>query len=829
MSRSIHKRPPLAPAEPAGFRVRLPGAFGSDFFFYRHDLKGVFNYVSPSVRGVLGYSLADFIKNHAKYLAPAPCNKGSRRRTALSIKGKKQKPYLVEASHARGGTRWLEMVEIPVKDARGRLTGMEGLARDVTARVLAEKELKDKKIRLEAEVVEHARQLSAEHAAIKKNWANLEGLVNNTTDLIWSVDQKMCFIAFNDAYHSHFESLLSHSVKPGDSALALISAPDVHKWKKRYLKALSGRLFKEEECYVLAGHKHCFEFNFTPILLDGRIIGAACFGRDITARCRMEEELKRGATQLNAIFNNSPMIMLLIDKERRIKKISLSVGSGKSAVSGALAGEALGCNGASSGMCGKGEGCLSCPLRELISETFRSGKPISRREIGLVIEGEQAYFVVSTAVITEDGEAQVLICLDDITRLKKAEMALKQQNEVLEAQNITLMTLGRNRKAAWQGLESAFREATEICAHALRVDRASIWLFTEDNLAMVCRDIYDAPTRRHFSGERWERDKSPLYFKVIEGEGFVAAPDARRDPRTAEFAKDYFIPNGIVSTLDMVIMAEGRPAGIVCVENSREPRDWTAADRNLISAVCDYSALAILEDRRAQLEHSKDLLSHAIVHDLNNPMTALLCSCEFLEDELKGKLNKSQHERFKDIYYVLNEMREMINDILRISKMEAGSLQLERREMPVKTLVGGAIKTMQPRALAERKALVAGSLPEQPVMADSELVGRVLQNLINNALKFSPASGKVHVNAEYRMEEKAVLFSVSDSGPGIPADHIGRVFDKFFQGPSAAAARGGMGLGLTFCRMVVDAHGGRIWAENVPAGGSVFRFTIPLG
>lgn len=818
----------IIPEEPAGFRTRLVRAFGNDSFFFRHDGKGGFSYVSPSVRGVLGYAAADFLSNYPAYLTGAPGNKELTRRVSPRIRTKKRGPYLIEMRHARGGTRWLEFMEVPVRDHHGKFVCADGVARDVTGRVLAEKSLVEKKKELETQVADRARQITAENAAVRKNWANMECLVNNTADLVWSVDKDLGLVTFNEAFGKLFFRLYRRVIRPGDPALAGLDEEASAKWKKRYLKTLSGRPFREDERFHNAPSGRSYELSFTPVLLEDRVIGAACYGRDITLRRKLEEDLRRSTAQLNAVFNNSPMVMLLINKKRSITRISLSGAPRRVRNIGMLAGEALGCSTALEGVCGQGRECGSCPMRELINETFRSGKAISRREIGMRVEGENVYFMASTALILEDGEPQVLICLDDVTRLKKAELALKKQNEVLEAQNLTLMTLGKSRKAAWHGLEAAFREATEICAHALSVDRVSVWLFAEDGSAMVCRDIYETSTRRHFSGERWERSKSPLYFKVMESEGVVAAADARRDPRTSEFSREYFIPNGILSVLDMLIMSEGRPAGIVCVENSREPREWSAADRNLLSAVCDYSTLAVLEERRSQLERSKDLLAHAIVHDLNNPMTALLCSCEFLEDELKGTMNESQHERFRDIYYVLNEMRQMINDILRISKMEAGSMQLDLKPVPVREIVTGAIKTMLPRAQAERKKLTAAAAPDRTVKADGEMVGRVLQNLINNALKFSPSSGRVRVQAEAKDGGKEVLFSVSDTGPGIPEEYIGKVFDKFFQGPTAAAARGGMGLGLTFCRMVIDSHGGRIWAENLPAGGSVFRFTIPL-
>ncbi|HOI41793.1 MAG TPA: PAS domain S-box protein, partial [Elusimicrobiales bacterium] len=739
-----------SPGGPAGFRERLAGSFGPGTFFYRHDARGVLTYVSPSVRGVLGYAAEDLLGHYTRYLTPDPCNKEARRRTALSIKGKRQKPYLMEMYHAGGGTRWLEVLPVPVRGQRGKTACVEGVAWDVTARVRAGRALAEAGKSLEAEVGERARRFAAERDAARKDRANLEGLVNNTADLVWSVDRGLRFVAFNDSFSKDYESRLGAVPRPGDRALDRLPAPLVHKWKNRYLEALSGVVFRDEESFVRCGHRHSFEFAFGPILLDGKIVGAACLGRDVTSRRRMEDDLKRASAQLNAVFNNSPMVMLLVDKERRIKKVSMSGVSNPASGVGLLAGEALGCSTSAKGVCGKGRDCLNCPLRELVNETFRTGKAISRREIEVSVEGEPVFFMASTAVITEEGEPQVLVCLDDITRLKKAEVALKRQNESLEAQNITLVSLNKSRKASGQGLEAAFREATEICAHALRVDRVGIWLFTEDNAVMRCRDVYDAPTRRHFSGETRARRGSPLYFKVMEAEGFVAAADARRDPRTAELARDYFIPNDVLSSLGMLIMAEGRPAGIVCAETARETREWSAADRNLVSAVCDYAALAILEERRVQLERSKDLLSHAIVHDLNNPMTALLCSCEFLEEELEGRMTKGQHERFKDIYYVLNEMREMINDILRISKMEAGSLEPELRSVPARGIVDGAVKTMLPRARAERKSLKCGEICGQPVKADADLAGRVLQNLINNALKFSPASGQVTVQAEAR-------------------------------------------------------------------------------
>jgi len=150
-----------APAELADSYRRLVEGLKSEYFFYRHGRDGVFNYVSPAVRHVLGYSPENFLKHYTRYLTGNPVNQEAVRHTKKSLRGEKQPPYPLEVLHKNGSARWLEVLEVPVKDGRGRVTAVEGIAHDITRRARAEKELDVYRRGLEELVAERTAELKA--------------------------------------------------------------------------------------------------------------------------------------------------------------------------------------------------------------------------------------------------------------------------------------------------------------------------------------------------------------------------------------------------------------------------------------------------------------------------------------------------------------------------------------------------------------------------------------------------------------------------------------------------------------------------------------------
>jgi PAS domain S-box-containing protein len=231
---------------------------------------------------------------------------------------------------------------------------------------------------------------------------------------------------------------------------------------------------------------------------------------------------------------------------------------------------------------------------------------------------------------------------------------------------------------------------------------------------------------------------------------------------------------------------------------------------------------------RKQLETLRDDLTHMIVHDLRTPLTAILSGMQTLE--MAGGLQAHQQEFVTMAVSGGRTLLSMINDLLDISKMEADSLQLDYTDIEVRDLIGRALAQISALAAQAGITLVTDIAPEMPLVpGDEDKLRRTLVNLVGNAVKFTPSGGTVTVTARSEPVHNQIIVSVRDTGEGIPQDAIGRIFDKFGQVESRKAGRMmSTGLGLTFCKMAVEAHGGRIWVESQLGKGSTFSFVVPL-
>jgi two-component system sensor histidine kinase/response regulator len=227
--------------------------------------------------------------------------------------------------------------------------------------------------------------------------------------------------------------------------------------------------------------------------------------------------------------------------------------------------------------------------------------------------------------------------------------------------------------------------------------------------------------------------------------------------------------------------------------------------------------------RLQELERQRDDMRNMIVHDLRTPLTALMIGVEMMEKD--GGLNEMQHEIMTVAAGGGRTLLGMINDLLDVEKMESGSAQLQYEEVNAASLVANAVA--QVAFLAEESGTtivtdVAADL--SPFSGDAKKLSRTLVNLIGNAIKFTGA-GTVTVSAR-QDDPETIHFAVRDTGKGIPAESFGRIFEKFGQLDSR---RVGTGLGLAFCKLAVEAHGGRIGVESTIGSGSTFSFTIPTG
>jgi PAS domain S-box-containing protein len=249
------------------------------------------------------------------------------------------------------------------------------------------------------------------------------------------------------------------------------------------------------------------------------------------------------------------------------------------------------------------------------------------------------------------------------------------------------------------------------------------------------------------------------------------------------------------------------------------------------------AALLVLRDVTAerQMEKLRQDLSNMIVHDLRAPLTNMMVSVDLLLKQISGPLTASQQRIVQIAGTSSQQMLDLVNALLDIRRLEQRQLELQRQPVELFEVVEGVFERLD-RVSDDRGIVLrnmTAALP--PLSADIDLLRRVLQNLVDNATKFSPRNAHVHVSGYVANESKLpaghapgewLVVQVADAGPGVPESYRAVIFELFGQAPQGRGQ--GSGLGLAFCKLAVAAHGGMIWVEDAPYGGALFRFTMPL-
>lgn len=238
----------------------------------------------------------------------------------------------------------------------------------------------------------------------------------------------------------------------------------------------------------------------------------------------------------------------------------------------------------------------------------------------------------------------------------------------------------------------------------------------------------------------------------------------------------------------------------------------------------------ITEER--ELEQVRQELSNMIVHDLRSPLTAILSSLTMIQDLLdEGESDLDLYGEIIRIGQNSGEhMLNLVQSLLDIARLEQGTLGLSRDAHSLRDVIEEAIGTLSSLAYGAEIHITTdmdASLP--PTWIDADKIKRVIGNLLDNALRYTPMDGTVTVRARYQVGEPHVTVCIEDTGPGIPPDARLRIFDKFTQlDQSIVRGHKGSGLGLAFCKMAVEAHGGHIWVDDAPGGGAIFCLTLPI-
>lgn len=520
---------------------------------------------------------------------------------------------------------------------------------------------------------------------------------------------------------------------------------------------------------------------------------------------------------------------------------------------------------------------------ERVPDAFTASEPW---QVGLDATGADGVGVLSWSMPIDGVEKQLLgvvcCCADraklldakesDTARLvvSLARLAIERHrnNEALQGRtkrlaevNKRLVELARSSHIGGGAWEESVREITEAGARAIQVARVGIWLLTSGGEELCCEDRFELDTGRHESGERLSVARYPAYFNACGLSRIIAVRQTAIDPRTEELRKDYLARHGIVSLLDAPIRQAGRLLGVFSFEHTGLAREWTPEEEVFAASCADFVVLAIearercraealvrqlnvdlerrVEERTRQLSQANAELARAaklkdesltnMSHELRTPLVSILGLTEALQTDSPGALNTCQRHYLRTIEESGRHLLQLINDALDVAKSQAGRIRLQLDLCDVGGVCESALRLVKESALAKGQILsVTVRPPGVSCVADARRLKQILVNLLSNAVKFTPRGGRLGLAVEGDEANRVLRFTVWDTGVGIAAEDLPRVFQPFVQaGERLSHTPAGTGLGLVLVRRMAELHGGHVHATSTPGTGSRFSVVLP--
>jgi signal transduction histidine kinase len=390
-------------------------------------------------------------------------------------------------------------------------------------------------------------------------------------------------------------------------------------------------------------------------------------------------------------------------------------------------------------------------------------------------------------------------------------------------------------------VESLFPDALAAVGPMLSADRLHVWLESEDGQLREAASWHapgvdpwtPAPTS---TAGQWirvirnvvARERSPIV--VNDTNGVIA----REEPTADAF--------GSLGVRAVILCPLARVAkgvrGVLSVQDAKGPRNWSAYELTLVDAIANEIGTAVghakayaLEresvERLEAVDAEKNAFVSTVSHELRTPLTSIIGYLEMLRDGDGGPINRDQGVMLEVIERNSQRLLGLVNDLLMVSRLQVGGHGFEATVVAVAPLVAQAVDALGPSARLQRVAIVSNTGDDVgSVLGDPVQFERVTLNLVSNAVKFTPAGGRVDV--DLHRDGDVVRLVVSDNGIGIPADEHHRLFTQFFRSSNArASAVQGTGLGLSIVKSIVDAHGGTVSVASRPERGTTVTVELP--
>jgi len=432
---------------------------------------------------------------------------------------------------------------------------------------------------------------------------------------------------------------------------------------------------------------------------------------------------------------------------------------------------------------------------------------------------DQAVIAIENVRLFTELEARTR----DLTR---SVQELKALGEVGQAVSSTL------------DLETVLATIVSRAAQLAGMDGGSIWEYDETREEFYLRATDRLPDElvEAVRTAPIRKGEGALGRLAMTGEP-VQIRDVAEEPNYPSRLREIVMRGGYRSVLAVPLLREDRLLGALAVNRS-SPGEFAAEVIELLKTFATQSALAIqnarlfreVEEKSRELatasRHKSEFLAN-MSHELRTPLNAIIGFSEVLYERMFGEINEKQAEYISDILQSGQHLLSLINDILDLSKIEAGRMELDISDFDLPSAIENTLTLVRERAI--RRGITLGRRVDErlgSIRADERKVKQVLLNLLSNALKFTPEGGKIDVRAA--VNDGVAEISVTDTGVGIAPEDQATVFEEFRQVGTASKKVEGTGLGLAISRKFIELHGGKIWVKSQVGSGSTFAFTLPL-
>jgi signal transduction histidine kinase/putative methionine-R-sulfoxide reductase with GAF domain len=391
-------------------------------------------------------------------------------------------------------------------------------------------------------------------------------------------------------------------------------------------------------------------------------------------------------------------------------------------------------------------------------------------------------------------------------------------------------------------LAEQLTQVLDAARQVVGLDRLYIWTLNPagDGLGVSAQAGFDSGDWQDLVGVSIPMAEAGALTSVCRSGEPLLFSEARPLPDEYRLRPPYSRLAGlrVKSFLVIPMIARGRTVGVLAADNRRSRAPIPAHAVDLLQTFAAQAAVAVenarlfqeIQDKSRELElaskHKSQFLAN-MSHELRTPMNAVLGYTDLILDNIFGEVPEAIRDTLERVKSNGQHLLGLINDVLDLSRMEAGQLTLSLGDYAMGEVVHAVVSAVESLAAGKKLALKAVVPPDLPPgRGDERRLTQVLLNLAGNAIKFTDSG---HVLIEARATDGAFVVSVSDTGPGIaPADQQ-KIFEEFQQADSSSTRKkGGSGLGLSISRRIVELHGGRLWVESVPGEGSTFYFTVPL-